>query len=93
MATIESKAFAAHEENRKLAPKYQIGDRYWMDWYIKGYRQCMKDNDWINVSEGLPNEHEVVNVMLPDGRYESGWITENKEWAMNIHPTHWKPIS
>lgn len=41
--SIEKKAFEAYEKNRELAPKYQVGDSMWMDWYTKGYRQAEND--------------------------------------------------
>lgn len=41
--SIEKKAFEAYQKNRELAPKYQVGDSMWMDWYTKGYRQAEND--------------------------------------------------
>lgn len=41
--SIEKKAFEAYEKNRNLAPKYQVGDSMWMDWYSQGYRQAKQD--------------------------------------------------
>lgn len=49
--SIERKAFEAYEKNRELAPKYQIGDSMWMDWYTKGYRQA--ENEYKDQVESL----------------------------------------
>lgn len=41
--SIETKAFDAYSEDRQQPEKYWTLDRYWCDWYVKGYRQAEQE--------------------------------------------------
>lgn len=59
--SIEKKAFEAYKKNRELAPKYQVGDSMWMDWYTKGYRQAEKDTQSLSEEQINEKMAEYIN--------------------------------
>lgn len=93
MKTIEEEAVCQHEENSKLAKKYQIEDSMFIDWFTKGYRFA---NKWYPFDgEELP-EHNV-KVLTRDIHNEpiSFRFTGScniKESAKMMGFTHWQPI-
>lgn len=56
-------------------------------WYQKGYEDGKKDNDWIPVSEKLPEVGKMVKVTVHSSEwiadYDSAWVPEEEQ---TYHP-------
>lgn len=63
------------------------GDCSRRKWYQKGYEDGKKDNDWIPVSEKLPEVGKMVKVTVHSSEwiadYDSAWVPEEEQ---TYHP-------
>ena len=63
------------------------GDCSRRKWYQKGYEDGKKDNDWIPVSDKLPEVGKMVKVTVHSSEwiadYDSAWVPEEEQ---TYHP-------
>ena len=107
MSTIEKKAREEHDANRALAWKYHLPYSCWIDWFILGYNRAVKDNQWISVTDSLPeNDCEVLPHIEP--KYKEAFTEvlyfnkrQTRFYVFDVNKvpvsfistvTHWMPI-
>jgi hypothetical protein len=81
------------ESNFNIKMSFQTG-------YIAGYKSSLQQDNWISVDDRLPENHELVNIILNSGAITVGrisskfthWICFTIKGVLNLQVTHWQTL-
>jgi hypothetical protein len=67
---------------------------------LQVWNECEQQDNWISVEDRLPENHELVNIILNSGAITVGrisskftnWICFTIKGVLNLQVTHWQPL-
>jgi hypothetical protein len=81
-------------------PYYGICTHEYKEGIEVGINWIQDQDSWISVKDRLPENHELVNIILNSGAITVGrisskfthWICFTIKGVLNLQVTHWQPL-